>query len=242
MSGINFADVLWRMQEGFMKEKDNYIGRFRAFENVFNYFQEGQTVAQIACGSIPEDLFLTMERVGREGRIILIDRDPAFVYNRMSEILGVKNVFKGEEFYTQTKEFYTQTEEGKQVLKNLFSEANIEAYIQRLPPYPEQIKDASIDHVMAINAAFELMGSPMGEGPPDFEGLITETYKKLRKDGGLIVQGIMDEDISLFGIHVHDIAEDKGLSFEEDYILQERLEGHFSYAGRGYWARWVKKE
>ncbi|MBW2991237.1 hypothetical protein KY348_06055, partial [Candidatus Woesearchaeota archaeon] len=92
MSQIDFAGALWKKQEGHMEERENYIGRFNAFQDVFDYFQAGQTVAQIACGSILEDLFLTMERVGRKGRIILIDEDPAFVYNRVSEILGKENL------------------------------------------------------------------------------------------------------------------------------------------------------
>ncbi|MCX6814894.1 MAG: hypothetical protein NTY20_04575, partial [Candidatus Aenigmarchaeota archaeon] len=221
MPHIDFANALWKKQEWYTKERGNYIDRFNAFQNIFNYFQTGQTVAQIACGSILDDLFLTVERVGKRGRIILIDEDPAFVYNRASKILGEENL-------PRKKEFYIQTEEGKQLLKDLFSQVNIEVYVQHLPPYPQQINDESIDHVMAINAAFELMATPIGGTPANIEGLISETYKKLRNGGSLIVQGLMGSDIDLFRMHIYNTIKRNGLSLEEDLEVLESLDGPLS--------------
>ena len=227
MLQVNFADVLWKKQKQYIQEMGNYFGPFNAFRDIFNYFERGQAVAQIACGSILDDLFLTMERVGREGRIILIDEDPSFVYNRAVKILGS---------LPREKKFYTETEEGKQLLAGLFSQANVEAYIQHLPPYPEQIADESLDHVMAINAAFELMGMRVGGKPPDVEGLIIQTYRKLRRDGDLIVQGLMGDDTDYFRMYVDRTSGKNGLRFEEDYQLPSLRE-----FGAGYWARWIKR-
>ena len=91
MPEINFKHILWEKQKEYMREvvnSGNYMSRFTSFQEMFNYFQRGQTVAQIACGSILEDLFHTMEKVGEEGRIILIDTEPDFAYNRALQILG----------------------------------------------------------------------------------------------------------------------------------------------------------
>ncbi|MBW2990188.1 hypothetical protein KY348_00615, partial [Candidatus Woesearchaeota archaeon] len=140
------------------------------------------------------------------------------------------------------KEFYIYTEEGKQFLKDLFSQANIEAYVRVLPPYPEQINNESIDYVVAINAAFELMATPYQGKPADIEGIITETHKKLKNNGSFIVQGLTSNDIDLFRMHVCDAIKKKKLSFEEDYEFLGSLEGPFSFAGMGYWARWEKKK
>ncbi len=233
----DFADILWEKQKKSIRPPTNAIriDRFDAFKDIFNYFQAGQTTAQIACGSILSDLFYTMERVGREGRIILIDEDPAFVYNRALKILDKENL-------SEKKEFYVQTEEGKQSLKDLFSQANIEVYVQRLPPYPQQINDGSIDHVVAINAAFELMGTPFGGKPANVEGLILETYKKLRNGGSFMVQGLMSEDVFYFGNLVYGIIKNNKLRFKEDITLLEDLDGPFHHNIRGYWARWIKKK
>ncbi len=234
----DFADILWEKQKESIRPpaKGITIDRFDAFKDIFNYFQPGQTIAQIACGSILSDLFYTMERVGREGRIILIDEDPAFVYKRALKILGKENL-------QEKKEFYIQAEEGKQSLKDLFSQANIEVYVERLPPYPQQINDGSIDHVVAINAAFELMATPLGGKPANVEGLILETYKKLRNGGSFMVQGLMREDIFYFGEYVYGIIKKNKLRFKEGPILLEGLGELFSHSSiRGYWARWIKKE
>ena len=234
MIHVDFADALWKKQGEYRQQWKNTMSRFHAFQNVFSYFQEGQTVAQLGCGSILDDLFLTMARVGREGRVILIDENPAFAYNRAVSILG-------EGILPQEKEFYIQSEEGIQSLRDLFAQANIEVYVQHLPPYPHKIKDESIDHVMAINAAFELMATRLGGEPADPAGLVTETYKKLRNGGSLIVQGLEGFDIEMFSTFVYEAIEN-GLGFEEDFSIMERLGRHQRMPGAGYWGRWVKNE
>ena len=231
----NFVDLVWKKQMEYIARFDDYFNRFKDFREIFNYFQRGQTIAQIACGSINEDLFLTMERVGREGRIILIDEDPLFVYDRTLKILG-------EGTLPNEKEFYIQTEEGKQFLKGLFSQGNIEVYVQHLPPYPQQIPDESLDHVMAINAAFELMGVRGGSGfEPNVEGIIAETYKKLRKGGSFLVQGIWGDDIEWFGESVDATNIAEGLRFEEDYSLPKSVNNPDFYTP-SYWKKWIKRE
>ncbi|RLI99768.1 MAG: hypothetical protein DRP03_02665 [Candidatus Aenigmatarchaeota archaeon] len=225
----NFTDLLWNAQKKYMEDFGNRKeSRFFAFRDMFGYFKKGQTIALIACGGIVDDMFLTMERIGREGKIILIDEDPAFLYNRALAILGNKRLNDRKEYYVKGK--------GKMILEKLFSEARIEAYTQRLPPYPKQVKDNSVDHIMAINAAYELMSpGPNGE-PADTYNLILETYKKLRKHGSFMVQGLMIDDIELFKIHVERVIEKEGIRFVEDKSL---VSNNFSVA-RGYWGRWVK--
>lgn len=238
MSDANFLNALWERQKEYIAQlnQGNYFSRFKEFRGMFNYFQRGQAVAQIACGNIMDDLFLTMERVGREGKIILIDDYPEFLYDRALKVVGQKDLSKG-------KSFYVKTEEGRNLFKELFDKANIEVYVQHLPPYPEQITDGSLNHVMAINAAFELMATkrtPNKEDvKPDVEGLIAETYKKLKRNGSFIVQGIMGDDIDLFRERVYETVEKNNLRFEEDKNLPESLHKFPTYAG--YWGRWVKK-
>ena len=231
----DFADILWKKQKEYIEgiNSPSYFSRFKAFRNVFNCFWNGETVAQIACGGINEDLFLTMDKVGKKGKIILIDKEPSFVYDRALNILGGKNLPEG-------KEFYTETERGKQFLRELFSQANIEAHVQHLPPYPEQIKDYSLDHVMAINAAFELMGQRPGGPPGDVKGLVAETHRKLKKDGSFLVQGLESFDIHAFGSAVWEAERQNGITFEQDYGISELL--IYYGPGTGHWARWIKRE
>ena len=205
--------------------------RFNSFENVFNYFEPGQTVAQIACGNIVDDLFLTMGKIGKNGKIILIDKKPDFIYNRLLKIVGKENLPKEKIFYVKTKK-------GKKQLQHMFSTANIEAYVQRLPPYPRQIPDESLNHVMAINAAVELMSRYSKEPPPDTVGIVVETHKKLKNGGSLIVQGIVDGDTNGFASYVYRANEKNGINFMKERSLK------FSPLKRwqaGEWKRWVKE-
>jgi hypothetical protein len=230
MPGIDFTDVLWKKQREYMEDlhSSNYWSRFKSFRNVFNYFEPGQTVAQIACGSINNDLFLTMDKVGKDGKIILIDEEPDFIYNRVSSIIG--NLPK-------EKNFYIKTEEGKKQLQEMFSRANVEAYVQHLPPYPKQILDESLDHVMAINAAFELTAQRAGGPKANPEGIVVETYRKLKKGGSLIVQGLLLGDVDMFKRVVNEASEKNELDFKEEYELKfPPLERY----GAGEWKRWVK--
>lgn len=241
MSQIDFAEALWRKQnEYFAKRADPgklVRDRFDAFQKVFDYFEKGQTVAQIACGGIMKDLFYTMARVGKDGRIILIDEDPTFPYQRAVSVVGEDALQKGGNFYVHSAA-------GRAQIAELFAQANVHLYAQRLPPYPQQIPDSSIDHVMAINAAFELMSTRVVKGeprrPPDFEGLIVETHRKLRPGGSFIVQGLMDEDIYVFGQNLELVAEKHGLALKEDYPTRELEMGNIRAAG--YWRRWIKQD
>ena len=232
MTNINFVDTLWKRQKEYMNKINSpyYFSSFKSFRNVFNYFEQGQTVAQIACGSIVDDLFLTMDRVGKDAKIILIDEDPEFVYNKALGIVGEENLPKG-------KGFYVKTEEGKRQLQEMFSRANIKAYVQHLPPYPAQIPDESLDHVMAINAAFELMAQSIGGPKANPEGIVVETYKKLKKGGNFIVQGLLAGDDDMFGVVVSKASKKNNLKFKEEYELKfPPLESY----GAGYWVRWIK--
>jgi len=237
MKDIDFMEVLLKKQEQYMKtlSSSGFFSRFKAFSNVFNYFNSGQTIAQIACGSTNEDLYLTMDKLGSEGRIILIDEDPEFIYNRAVDILG-------KEVLSRKKRFYTQKHAGRKYLQRLLSQANIEPFVKHLPPYPKQVKDESVDGVMAINAAFELMAQRSGGPPANPEGLITDTYKKLKKDGSFIVQGILVGDIESFSHLVNKTTSKNNIDFVREYELKFpplTKMGPPYYAG--YWARWVKK-
>jgi len=231
MDEMPFVKLLWEKQKEYMKEIQSPIlfSRFKSFKNVFNYFEKGQTVAQIACGSTDSDLFLTMDRVGKDGKIILVDEYPDFIYDRALKIIGEENLPKGKDFYIK--------EEGIKQVQELFSQANIEAYVQHLPPYPSQIPDESLDHVMAINAAFELMSQRVGGPKTDSEGLIVETHKKLKKGGSFIVQGLVAGDDDMFRAVVYRASKNNNLNFKEEYELKfPPLERY----GAGHWKRWVK--
>lgn len=226
-------DILWEKQRKYIAEFNSkkYYTRFHAFKDIFNYFEKDQTVAQIACGSINEDLFHSMERIGPCGKIILIEGDPEFIYNRALTLFG--------RFLEKKKEFYTETAEGKVFLKNMFLQCNIEVYTTRLPPYPAQVKDNSVNHIMAINAAFELMSKNQKGDKSNIESLIVETYKKLKKNGSFIVQGILPDDIHTFRMYVYNTTEKNNLHIEEDFELPESLDKYPAYSG--YWGRWIKK-
>lgn len=229
---IDFANALWEKQKEYMKNLTKTYSRFRSFSNVFNYFEPGQTIAQIACGSVIDDLFLTMDRIGKNGKIILIDEKPDFIYNRACGIIGEGSLPQGKDFYVKTKQ-------GREQLQELFFKCNIEAYVQYLPPYPKQIHDESIDHVMAINAAFELMGRRLDGPIPNVEGLIVETYKKLKNNGSFIVQGLVGGDVDEFGLHVFQSSGKSKLNFTEEYELKfPPLESLHA----GEWKRWIKVE
>ncbi len=232
MLDIDLVDVLWKKQKEYMKKLTGVENRFSSFENVFNYFEPGQTVAQIACGSILDDLFLTMERVGKNGKIILIDKKPDFIYNRLLKIVGNKNLPK-------EKDFYVETESGKKQLQEILSTANIEAYAQCLPPYPKQILDESLDHVMAINAAAELMARYPNRYPPDTVGVVVETHKKLKNGGSFIVQGIVGGDANGFASYVYRAVKEKNLNFIQEYEME--FPPLIDWQA-GEWKRWVKKD
>ncbi len=231
IQGIDFLNLLWEKQRAYMDEISNpfYYSRFKAFKDVFNYFEPGQAVTQIACGSIPDDLFLTMDRVGKEGRITLIDGKPDFIFDRVSGIVGAANLPKGKDFYA--------TKEGIRQLQDVLSQANIEAYVQYLPPYPQEVKNKSQNHVMAINAAFELMAHRHGGPPANPVGIITETHRKLKSGGSFIVQGIVGGDVDEFDHFVRRASRKNNLDFAEDKNLKYNpLDGY----GAGEWARWIK--
>ncbi len=231
MPNINFIDVLWKKQKECVEKLPTVWSRFRSFENVFNYFESGQTVAQIACGDINDDLFLTMEKVGKNGKIILIDKKPDFIYNRLLKIVGNENLPKEKDFYVETKE-------GKKQLQKTLSTANIEAYVQCLPPYPKQIPDESLDHVMAINAAAELMARYPNRPPPDIISIVVETHKKLKNGGSFIVQGIVGGDANGFASYVYRAVKEKNLNFIQEYEMEfpPLIDWH-----AGEWKRWVKE-
>ena len=228
---MKFVDLLWEKQKEHMKERKKYFCRFNEFNEMFDYFENGQTVAQIACGTTNEDLFNTMERVGRGGKVILIEQYPSFIYDKVAKAIGEENLPESKEFY--------QTEEGTAQLQKLLKSANVEAYVQHLPPYSEQIKDSSLDHVMAINAAFELMAIEYPHGKPaDVKGLVNETYKKLKLDGSFMVQGLTTDDIDMFNVYVRSASDEHELRFEEDFNLPRSLDNFHMYSG--YWKRWIK--
>ena len=244
MSSREFANALeQRIKEYFAKDRTTYCSRFNAFAEIFSFFQEGQTVTQIATGNIAEDVLYTKARVGRNGRIILIDDYPEFIYNKALSILDVKELPGG-------MDFYVKEEKGRALLQDLFRQANIEVYVQHLPPYPQEISNASADYVMAINAAFELMSqrfSGKTAGPkPNVEGLIVDTYQKLKTGGSFIVQGLMFDDVGMFRRHVRLAVEKHKLKFSEDLSVEEIFENPIAKIHPsdyvGHWLRLVKKE
>lgn len=217
---IDFAKALSEEQKSYFKEFNECYSRFRAFKDFFNIFEKDQTVIQLACGSILEDIFHTKEKI-KGGKIILIEPDKEFVYNRAVKVLG--------EGVLKEKKFYTETNEGKDFLRDLFKQANIEVYISQVPPFPLEIKDDSINHIMAINAAFEIESSARFEGVRE---LVLQINKKLKDKGSFAVQGLEAEDLRPFSI-----ATLSGTDFLGDIgslcYPQDRAFG-------GYWARWIK--
>jgi hypothetical protein len=233
MTRLDFADVLWKKQKQYMQDfrKPIPFSRFKSFQNVFNYFKPDQAVAQIFCGNIESDLYLSMEKVGKNGKVVLIDSKPEYAYERALAILGEENLAGG-------RDFYIKTDDGKKIIQHLFSTANVEVFNDFLPPYPQEIKDESLDNVMAINAAFELTARPgnaMYKADPI--GIITGTHEKLRKGGSMIVQGVVSGDIGDLGRVIEKANEKNGLKFKRDQRLDYPPLNSWQ---AGEWGRWVK--
>jgi hypothetical protein len=218
------SEVLWQKQQEFWKTRDQYISRFSFWDPVFDLLKTGQSVAQVACGSITEDLYRTMAMIGDTGRIYLIDEDPAFIYNRARTIWG-------EEILNEQSKEFTNDEA---MLYNLFASSNIFPYVQRLPPYPKDVKDDSLDHIMVIGSTFEMMATNPEGQEPDTVGFITDSYRKLRQPGRLLMHAVMDDDLRMF----RDYMRHAGTVFIEDYSFLRQVEGG---GPMGYWACWIKE-
>jgi hypothetical protein len=234
MTEIDFARILQEETQEYLNKLDGYMcHRFKAFKNMFNYFQLGETVIQIACGSIADDIYMTKDKIGKDGKLILIEQYPKFTYDKVINILGKGGLPDSEKHYVRTSK-------GQRQLKRLLAQANIEAYVTHLPPYPNQIPDESVDHIMGINCAFELMSHRQGEPDADVEGIITESYNKLKNGGDIIIQGLVDGDDDELNLYIYKAVKENNLNLEIDLDLPE-LDYNMPSSYAGSWLRWVKK-
>lgn len=238
MSYFDLSSALYSSTQQYLRDFINNPTptRYWLFSEMFDVMQPGQTVASIACGSSNEDLYHISDKVGRTGRIILIDRDPEFIYNRAVKLLWQKKLKEGKDFYVGDKF-------GQNKLAAMFRNAGIEVYVANIPHYPQGIKPDSIDHIIGIDAAFDLMkpyrkaGSSVGE-PVDFDGLVMETHENLKLHGTFAVQGKLKSDIEIFKGRLNEtlksqLAMKYKVRFKEDTGLPESL--------RDTWARWIKE-
>ena len=233
MAEIDFARILHEETQQYINKLDGYMcHRFKAFKNMFNYFKPGETVVQIACGSIADDIYMTKDKIGEDGKLILIEQYPKFIYDKIINILGKGGLPDSEKHYVKTSK-------GQQELKRLLAQANIEAYVAHLPPYPNQIEDESVDHIMGINCAMELMSHRPGGPEADVVGIITESYKKLKDGGDFIIQGLLDGDTDPLNMFILQAMEKNNLNFMIDPDLPE-LNYHMPGSYAGEWIRWIK--
>jgi len=175
------------------------------------YFGRGDNVALIRCfGANVSDAqftFLIRNEIGNEGKLITIDRSPHPLYKR------AKCIF--DKYLTKTKEYYL-TPEGAKEICDMFDGSNIIPFVQEIPPFPKEIKDESLDTIFTLDLEYLLRINKDDRSIP--ERLFLETYKKLKKDGTLIVHADFPEDIPAYCSIITKVVKEHNLAFAPDVL------------------------
>jgi hypothetical protein len=186
---------------------------YKAIEGAFEPMKRGHIVAEIS-GARLEHAFLAKHKVGDEGKVIVIDREPDFPYKLAIGLVGSGKLGR-------SKDYYVNSVEGRKTLQDCFSEAGFYVFGNHIPPYPSLITDNSLDHVIAVNA-IKTMSTPVFGPDLNFRGpeakpesMVEETYRKLKVGGTLTALSYLEDDINSFDLMLYYGGKKGNFSFEE---------------------------